>query len=62
MMIRLMRLIDGATKQKKFNVHFLTWDSFFNAMVGNEGHQDILQSLFQVDCIIGGVDMTVSYL
>jgi hypothetical protein len=65
MMIRLMRAINPSTKGHLFDVTFLDWRSFCDALINVENKQEHIstwQRISQSDCVIGGVDPTLSYL
>jgi hypothetical protein len=46
----------------RFRVAFMLWETFFEAIMFPENHSDRLKNVFKADLVIGGVDMSISYL
>jgi len=46
----------------RFRVVFMLWETFFEAIMFPENHSDRLKNVFKADLVIGGVDMSISYL
>jgi len=61
-MLNLHRCVDPKSQQKLFFVEFMTWDRFLSAMLYRSDNQVTWDILSQMDCLIGGIDMTISYL
>jgi hypothetical protein len=49
-------------KDRGFDVSYMVWEEFFAAVMTPINHKELLVRLSNVDCVIGGVDMSVSYL
>jgi hypothetical protein len=61
-MVRLLREVSDNTKLNLFMVEFIPWKSFLNAMLDRKGNSDLWTRMSQADCLIGGVDTSISYL
>lgn len=61
-MVRLMRSQNHYSKSNQFVVKFMDWDTFFNAMMDRRTHTEVWNQMAQADCIIGGVDTSISYM
>jgi hypothetical protein len=61
-MLSLSGWYDTSNRNKCFNVVFMTWKTFFKAMMDPEKHSGVLTNLAQADCVIGGVDRSTAYL
>ena len=48
----------------RFNFEFMVWKKFFNAIMcpGKKENSDLLKRMSKADLVIGGVDMSISYL
>jgi hypothetical protein len=49
-------------KDRGFDVSYMVWEEFFAAVMNPINHKELLARLSNVDCVIGGVDMSVFYL
>jgi hypothetical protein len=45
-----------------FDIEFMAWETFFEAIMQPGDHSGVVQHLSEADLIIGGIDMTMSYL
>jgi len=45
-----------------FDISFMVWETFFSAVMYPGNHSVLLRQLSEVDLVIGGIDMTMSYL
>jgi hypothetical protein len=45
-----------------FKVEFMVWETFFRAVMYPGNNSELLRHVSEVDLIIGGVDMLISYL
>jgi hypothetical protein len=61
-MIRLAHTKDISTGEELFVVKYMTWSDFRYAMIEDPQNLQLWQQLAQADCIIGGVDVSLSYL
>lgn len=61
-MVRLMRSQNSSSKTNQFVVDFLDWETFFQAMMNRQAHSNTWKRMAQADCIIGGVDTSISYM
>jgi hypothetical protein len=46
----------------RFHIAFMLWETFFETIKFPENHSDCLKNVFKADLVIGGVDMSISYL
>jgi hypothetical protein len=61
-MVRFMRAVDPVTGSHLFKIDFIPWKDFFKAMVDASGNMKIWSMLLEADCLIGGIDKSISYL
>jgi hypothetical protein len=61
-MIRLARAKNINTGDKLFVVEYMSWSDFRNAMVEDLKNKRIWERFAQADCLVGGVDISLSYL
>jgi|HubBroStandDraft_3_1064219.scaffolds.fasta_scaffold01257_2 hypothetical protein len=61
-MVRLMRSQNHSTKTNQFVMKFLDWETFFQAMLDRPNHTSTWNVMAKADCIIGGVDTSISYM
>jgi hypothetical protein len=61
-MTSLAQWYDVSNKDKRFNVTFIPWKHFLDAMLNPETHGNMLVTLAQADCVIGGVDVSTAYM
>jgi hypothetical protein len=61
-MVRLLREVSDKTKLNLFVVDFIPWQSFLHAMLDRRGNLDLWTRISQADCLIGGVDPSISYM
>jgi hypothetical protein len=61
-MTMLSRWGDPLDVNKRFNVSYMTWDTFFNAIMDPARHKNVTATLGASDCVIGGVDMSTPYM
>jgi len=61
-MVRLIRSVNQKTSMRQFNVDFMDWGTYCHAMLNRTNHTDTWNRLAQADCLIGGVDTSLSYL
>ena len=45
-----------------FNIDFMVWETFFNAIMYPANNSEILRRISKADLVIGGIDMSISYL
>ena len=45
-----------------FSIEFMVWETFFRAVMYPGNHSELLRQLSEADLVIGGIDMTMSYL
>ena len=45
-----------------FSIEFMVWETFVCAIMYPGNHSELLRQLLEADLIIGGTDMTMSYL
>ena len=45
-----------------FDISFMVWETFFHAVMYPGSHSELLRQLSEMDLVIGGIDMTMSYL
>lgn len=46
----------------RFNIDFMVWETFFNAIMYPANNSEILRRISKADLVIGGIDMSISYL
>jgi len=53
-----------STEQNKehFSIEFMVWEVFFNAIMYPGNNSELLRHVSKADLVIGGVDMSISYL
>jgi hypothetical protein len=61
-MIRLQRILDSNTGTHLFEVAFMTWNTFFQAVCHVKDHQNVWDMFRYADCLVGGIDMSIPYL
>jgi predicted RNA methylase len=63
-MIRLARILHPGTNFRMFEVDFITWMEFRDAIIAGATGMDspIWPKISQATCLIGGVDVSLSYL
>jgi len=61
-MVRLMRSKNHTSKTNQFILDFMDWDTFFQAMLNRNEHSNTWNRMAQADCIIGGIDTSISYM
>jgi hypothetical protein len=61
-MIRLAHAKNIDTGDNLFVVEYMSWSDFWNAMVADPQNKPIWERFAQADCLIGGVDISLSYL
>ena len=61
-MVQLMQSQNSSSKTNHFVVDFLDWETFFHAMMDRQAHSSTWKRMAQADCIIGGVDISISYM
>ncbi len=61
-MICLARSVNATNGHRQFNVHYMKWETFLQALLNPQNHQGAWDTLKQADCLIGGVDTSISYL
>ena len=61
-MTRLIRERDQFTNLPRFSVVFLNWEDFFDAIIKPEEHKSIWIDIARAHCLIGGADMSLSWL
>lgn len=61
-MLNLVRSVEKTNKRNRFAVKFMAWDLFREAMLNRKENQSIWDMLTQMDCLIGGVDISISYM
>ena len=48
--------------EKRFYVSYMTWDTFMEAVMAFRHNCKVIERLAKADLVIGGIDMSVSYL
>jgi hypothetical protein len=61
-MVRLLRATHGTNGSHLFTVDFMDWDTFRNAMLKCDENRDTWRRMTNADCLIGGIDTSLSYL
>jgi predicted RNA methylase len=63
-MIRLARILHPGTNIQMFEVDFITWMEFRDAIIAGAIGMDkpIWPKISKATCLIGGVDVSLSYL
>lgn len=61
-MIRLQRLQDTYTGELLFEVAFLSWETFYEALYKPNSHSNVWAMFRHAHCLIGGIDMSIPYL
>jgi hypothetical protein len=46
----------------RFNIEFMVWETFFHAIMYPGNHSELLRHISEADLVIGGIDMSMSYL
>ena len=49
-------------RDKRFNLSFMSWKTFLEAMLDPGMHGSTLATLANADCVIGGVDVSTAYM
>jgi hypothetical protein len=52
----------AVTTGNRFDVEFMPWETFFRAIMYPGNHSQVLRYLGEADLVIGGIDMSTSYL
>jgi hypothetical protein len=60
-MIRLMRVRDRSN-QPLFEVLFVPWSDFLEAILQPSSTHEFWTLISSADCLIGGIDTTLSYM
>ena len=47
---------------ERFIIEFMVWETFLHAVMYLGNHSELLRHISEADLVIGGVDMTISYL
>jgi hypothetical protein len=47
---------------ERFINEFMVWETFLHAIMYPGNHPELLRHISEADLVIGGVDMTISYL
>ena len=47
---------------EQFVIEFMVWEKFLRAVMYPGNHSELLRHISEADLVIGGVDMTISYL
>jgi hypothetical protein len=53
---------DNQDSGKALQVSYMIWKDFFDAIMDPKAHEETWNIFRGVDCLIGGVDMAMSYL
>jgi hypothetical protein len=62
MMTLFGRWRDHRDDNKRFIISYMTWDTFFDALMDPERHKNVTAMLAASDCVIGGVDVSTPYM
>jgi hypothetical protein len=57
-----MRATNPENGNKMFTIDFMSWDDFLNGMLNYQDRKETWVRLSNADCLIGGVDTSISYL
>jgi hypothetical protein len=57
-----MRYKNQNTGEKQFIVDFMNWNTFLDAILERTHHQETWDAMAQADCMIGGLDYSLSYM
>jgi len=61
-MVRLLCATHKNDGSHLFMVDFMDWDTFCNAMVKPHQNHDTWRRMAGADCLIGGIDTSLSYM
>lgn len=62
LMIRLGRMHHPGTNIPMFQISFTTWETFCGAILSDDLNTPIWSTIARAHCVIGGVDINLSYL
>jgi hypothetical protein len=62
LMVRLARMRHPGTDIPMFQVEFMTWNTFREAMLNDVFDPAVWTTFARAHCVVGGVDTTLSYL
>jgi hypothetical protein len=57
-----MRSKNQNTGTHQFTVDFMNWNTFVEAMLDETHHQNTWDAMALADCMIGGIDYSLSYM
>lgn len=62
MMICMQKWSAEAGGEGRFSIEFMVWETFLHAVMYPGDYSELLRHMSKVDLVIGGVDMSISYL
>ena len=48
--------------RKRFHMTYVPWETFLQTMLAMDPNSEVLKGLMKADLVIGGIDMSISYL
>jgi hypothetical protein len=57
-----MRKWSADQNEERFSIEFMVWEAFFHAVMYPGNNSELLRRFSKADLVIGGVDMSISYL
>jgi len=57
-----MRKWSADQNEECFSIEFMVWEAFFHAVMYPGNNSELLRRFSKADLVIGGVDMSISYL
>lgn len=60
-MVRLMRSMNPSNTHR-FKLDFMRWETFRHAMLDNQHNTPTWNRMINADCLIGGIDTSLSYM
>jgi hypothetical protein len=62
MMTLLGRWHDPRDANRRFTISYMTWATFFDAIMDPDIHKNVTAMLEASDCVVGGVDVSTPYM
>jgi len=57
-----MRKWSADQNEERFSIEFMVWEALFHAVMYPGNNSELLRRFSKADLVIGGVDMSISYL
>ena len=48
--------------EKAFNVSYIRWNTFYDAVIDPDQHCDTMEIITNANCVIGGIDVSTPYM